>query len=205
MPRKRELDNELTYREATYKILAAFFAREPTIALLESLRNDAPAFDGPLKKIALQIPEGDLSDYLTDLNAEYARFFLNMSRNPISLYESVYVSDEKVLMRGPHDEMKRLFDSEGIAITGMDVLPEDHLAKELLFMSALIGRAKDAEDEETLSAYMEKQTTFFEDHLEPWVPELMSTIRGRVTHPYYGLAGELGEKFMAEESAYLKK
>lgn len=50
----------------------------------------------------------------TDLATEYTSLFLNAGRNTVFLYESVYTSEERLLMQEAQDEVLSEYRKEGL-------------------------------------------------------------------------------------------
>lgn len=202
------LPQELLEQAAAYQVGATLFAEGPAQDLLAELAAQKPNLTGPLAAMAARVAETeDFAALKTDLNAEYARLFYNMSATPISLFESVYNSDEKVLMREPYDHMKELLKAEGVTIKGMEKVPEDHIAHELFLMAVFKERAAsalEAQDSDTYGAYLTKQKDFYDEHLSTWIPQVMHTVQQLAQDEFYVQAAQFVQDVLEGDAAFLQ-
>jgi TorA maturation chaperone TorD len=139
------------------------------------------------------------SDRRTELACEYARIFLaagvyTETRDVAVPYESVFTSEEQLMMQDARDDVCRWYLREGFMVSPDVHEPEDHLALELEFMAKLCdtalrllekgegegdvrrGAPRDAwgarDDCSDLVANLENQRAFINAHLLNWLPRL---------------------------------
>ncbi len=200
----------LTAQYDSYTFLSRMYRQEVSLATLNELvgRSGAwaqPGSDSGLALIAgfLQHWNGkDLAGAQVDLAADYAGLFLNASQTPVYPYESVYTSEERLLMQKARDQMIEELRSEGLALTANAKEPEDHIAIELEFVAHLCQKTiQSLEQGDLLSArqYLEKQKSFLDKHLLVWAPTFCDdTFRAARTDFYKGVA-QLTKDFLASE------
>jgi len=115
--------------------------------------------------------ESKEDELLLDLKKRYTRLFY-LGGLSVPMYESVYLSPERILKQEPWEKVFKIFKENRFAPPKKGNYPEDHIAFELLFMSFLSDFAAnyaENEDEANLYAIYQKQKEFLEDHLLKWV------------------------------------
>lgn len=115
--------------------------------------------------------ESEEDELLLELKRRYTRLFY-LGGMSVPMYESVYLSPERILKQEPWEEVLKIFKENRFAPPKKGNYPEDHIAFELLFMSFLSDFAAnyaENEDEANLYAIYQKQKEFLEDHLLKWV------------------------------------
>jgi TorA maturation chaperone TorD len=143
----------LRSRRSSYAFLSRMYGEEVSFALLSELANsknliaeeDATSEGhGILKEFARRLNESDLKTVETDLAAEYASLFLGAGSRPVFPYESVYTSEERLVMQKARDEVLSVYKQEGLDRSKEYNEPEDHIAIELEFMAYLCQKTIEA-------------------------------------------------------------
>ena len=187
-----ELAELMQDRVLAYRFLARAFRTAPDAAFIESMRaaSDGHDADHPLAAFFSELAEADAEQLRIDVAADYNRLFLGMSANPVAPYESVYTSDEGLLMQDARDCAVEAYRQWGLRVPNDFDLPEDHLALELDFMGQLAERTRDALESGTdAEGLLEAQRAFVEDHLCVWVPAFCDDVeRAAQTSLFRGLA-----------------
>ncbi len=137
----------------------------------------------------------------TQLACEYARVFLAAGvyikeRRTAIPYESVFTSDEHLMMQASRDDVVRFYREDGFQVDSALHEPEDHLSFELEYLSGMNSRAlalATEKDADGLHRNVERQRAFIENHLLNWVPSLRE-----VAQDYARLAFYLGLLFITE-------
>lgn len=115
-----------------------------------------------------------------DLAVDYARVFLAAGTyvgDTAVPYESVYLSEAKILMQEPRDEVVAIYRSCGFAVTEDLQVPEDHAGFEMEFMALLCDRIAEKFGEGGFPAEELKiQKDFIEEHLLSWLPMLQERV-----------------------------
>ena len=203
-----ELMDLMEERALGYRFLSRAFRTAPDAALIDAVLRMADAEradDDPLAPFYAEAADADAETLRIDLAADYNQLFLGMSAHPVAPYESVYTSDEGLMMQEARDEVLAVYRSEGL-----DKLPswkesEDHIALELEFMAVLGDRivtAAEAADEAEVERLLSTQRNFLEDHLASWAPLMTADLR-RFTQCglYQGLAS-LTDGFLQVEEEF---
>lgn len=122
------------------------------------------------------------ADKRTQLAVDYARIFLaagvytKETRNAIP-YESVFTSDEHLMMGPARADCVARYSEDGFAVNPDLHEPEDHLAFQLEYLSVMNVRAADLarnKDSEGLKQNMARQLDFIALHQLNWLPELLA-------------------------------
>lgn len=198
----QELIDLMNDRALGYRFLARTFRTAPDAALVEAILQTAEAAgaeDDPLAAFYAEAADADPEALRRDLAADYNQLFLGMSPHPVAPYESVYTSDEGLLMQDARDEMLAAYRQWGLRVPESFDLPEDHVALELELMACLAERTREAaEADEATAELVAAQRSFLDAHLA-WVPALCDDITKRArTAFYYGLAGLTRQQLAAD-------
>lgn len=184
-----EIADYLRMRQGLYQLLAEVFRAEADEDMLERLAAcELPCVDSGS---VLDAGFADLRSYLDardadsvrQLSSEFARLFLGAGVSEIELmaspYESVYTSEERLLMQDARDNMMRLYAEQGVSVVAVGNEPEDHLSFELAFAALLFGRAADALQVGEAARAAEEMRVLrrlFDDHICCWVPSFCSDV-----------------------------
>jgi TorA maturation chaperone TorD len=185
-----------------YDLLAGVFCAAP---MVESVR----AVSQMALTLGVSCPEG-LS--LGELEREFMDLFVVPNPRYVAPYESVY-RDRWVLPPGPGKESAeqvagRLLMGESTlqvrqAYLQAGVLPKeglpDHIGNELQFMAYVWGRAAEAPAAEA-RAWAELREEFRREHLLQWIGQLRERVVERERLGYYGVALQVAEAVIREDS-----
>ncbi len=170
-----------------YRFLGRLLYEELTDELMtqlaESLAVIPLADDAPKQERDFAIGNNKMVKYLQRANADtkteskcdYARIFLgagSVSKVPVSPFESVYTSADRLLMQDARDGLCKLYQAEGIAIQDRFNMPEDHIAFIFQFMGHLLDKeadAMEADEAAEAEAADEHCCEFLRDHIANWV------------------------------------
>lgn len=182
-----------------YRFMASLFLYELTQEQVDCFAATRLPDDGGL------IGRGyaDIAEYLRhrdtgtrqELACDYARIFLGAgSYDELAAppYESVYTSEERLLMQQARDEALACYRAEGLDLGADNTTPEDHAGFELQFMALLAQRSNDAlkaGDTARYAELLERQGAFFDGHIANWFPAFADDIeRWAKTGFYRGVA-----------------
>lgn len=90
-------------RASIYRLFSALLAKEPSAEFLAQAANLAPTVQGELGEYFASLCGCDIERARGDAASDFAALLLNMSPNPVIAYESVYTSEEGLLMQGARD------------------------------------------------------------------------------------------------------
>lgn len=187
-----DCQRESEQRGLNYTFLSNMFLEEVTEEFLRHMKEQCSLLEGEWERYAAGLPSEDLGVARTEAAADFAALLLNMSADPVFPYESVYMSEERLLMRRARDEVLALYRGEGFMCTETLNVPEDHVGIEMEFMARLCDReakAYAAGDSRAAQAVRGAQRAFLHDHLMKWVPRLCDDLAARAgTGLYRGLA-----------------
>ena len=150
-------------------------------------------------------PGGYYLDALEQLAVVFDRAFFGMGPRTAQKafpYESVYTSEEHLLMQDARDSAVAFYLGEELGLPADNTTPEDHLSFEFQFMAKLIeraGAALDAGDEARYAELCAKQRAFFDEHLANWVPRLCADVRAYAQTAFYRGVADITEGFLQLE------
>lgn len=90
-------------RASIYRLFSALLAKEPSAEFLAQAANLAPTVQGELGEYFASLRGNDIEQARADAASDFAALLLNMSPNPVIAYESVYTSEEGLLMQDARD------------------------------------------------------------------------------------------------------
>jgi len=125
------------------------------------------------------------------VHREYANLFL--LPGGVKPYESVYLSDEQLLMQEPWVKVREFYRKCGWQLQNTS-LPEDHASVELSFMAHLLSREGQAEADR-----------FFQEHVVQWIPQLLQDIQNNRHAGFYRSVSGCGRTFLEMEEKYYRK
>jgi TorA maturation chaperone TorD len=145
-----------------------------------------------------------------DLARDYAKVFCGASStNKTAAYpfESVYTSDEGILMQEARDDALRWYHRFGLGKSADWSDCEDHLGLELEFMAFLIKEylgAVESGEQDSAADLLQAQKEFLRTHLLNWVPAFArDVLRYSATDFYRGLAS-FTTAYLDQDSAVLE-
>lgn len=206
-------------RSAFYRFLSSVFFLELTNEQIEALaKQDLPSEEG-----AIGEGYGVISEYLRhrdsgtrqELAVDYAHTFLGAGNYETIVappYESVFTSEERLLMQDARDGAVVCYLSEGLDLPSDNTTPEDHVSFEMQFMAMMVDRSAEALERGDFAEFertMSVQRSFFEDHLANWLPDFAEAIEKNCRTDFYrGVASLLrglleSEKEIISEMAEL--
>ena len=161
-----------------------------TLGTATAAPEDPEASEGNriLNKYLRGLDHADLKKVESDLAAEFAGLFLNASRQSVHPFESVYTSEEKLLMQRARDEVLNEYRRAGLERIQEFREPEDHIALEFEFMSNLCNKTLDAlqaHDRTAARESLEWQKRFFDEHLNVWIPHFCRDLARLAQSDFY--------------------
>lgn len=201
-------------RAGFYRFLAGVFLWEPTSEQIEAMAATAfPTGDDAFGKgyalIAEYLRHRDTGTR-QQIAVDYAHTFLgagNYDKLMAPPYESVYTSEEHLLMQDARDGALSFYRSEGLDLPEENTTPEDHIGFEMQFMAKLVDRACEAlsaGDEAEFARLVRVQREFYAQHLANWLPAFIADIERHCKTDYYRGMAQLARAFLAEEKEQLE-
>lgn len=200
-------------RLEVYALLARLFNREVDDELFAALRagdvlvGEDDGWYGAfgLMRGYLESPEASV----LDLARDYAKAFCgagSTKRNSAYPFESVYTSENGMLMQEARDEVMAWYRRFGLAKSEAWHDCEDHVALEFEFMEYLIGLAIEAEEqgnEERVDELMTAQRDFAAEHLANWVPHFAWDADHKASTDFYRGLARFASQYVKRDAAAL--
>jgi len=186
------IDEAERLRANVYAVLARFLARAPNAAeLAETARWNGD--ETPLGQAFEQLAEACRRADPTALHEEYEALFIGVGRGELLPYGSYYLTgflNEKPLAR-----LRASLRELGVERDPSVHEPEDHVAALMDVMAGLILGVFGG------VAGLERQRTFFKDHIDPWAGYFFKDLENAKTATLYRHIGTIGREFLEIERA----
>ncbi|HEB12055.1 MAG TPA: dehydrogenase [Actinobacteria bacterium] len=202
---KRKLIDLVDRRLFAYSFLKRVFIEEPTKEFLELLisenlleifiaKEENKQIEQGIETIYLYLKNPDvLSDEnITDLGADYVNLFIGPGMVIASPYESVYLSEKRLVFQTETIEVRRAYFKQKLVPEKLQAEPDDHIALELDFMGRLceqIGKDLRANRLTAARKGLNTQKKFMKEHLMLWALDFSDkTQKGARDDFYVGAA-----------------
>lgn len=163
----------LLYEELTDELIADLAVSLTVVGLEDGMDELDRALAIANNKMSKYVQRAN-ADTKTESKCDYARIFLgagSVSKVPVSPFESVYTSADRLLMQDARDELCKLYQAEGIAIQDAYNMPEDHIAFVFQFMGHLLDKqaqAIEAADDQAADDAGDQARELMAKHIANW-------------------------------------
>lgn len=197
------------WRVDAYSLLARLFDREADAELWGILANadldsaaEALAGFEPMARYVTHPP----ADPLADLAIDYAATFLGIgpALEGAFPYESVYTSEDGLLMQEARDSVIEFMRAEGLAPIAAEQYREDHAATEFSVLAQLAARSLEYLDEGALDRALDverKAVAFLERHALRWIPRWCDDVQRLARTDFYRGAARVAQETLALDAA----
>ena len=198
--------SRLFYKELDESLIQDLVRTQKTIELSDDLDESERLFALGNNKM-VRFLERRTPDTLTQSRCDYARVFLGAGQtqeNPVSPFESVYTSEDQLLMQGARDDVYRVFRSEHLALEDEYNMPEDHIAFELQYLSLVaqeVAQAAESQDAAQAEERFEAYLSFFENHVANWMTRFCDEAAQLAKTPFYQGLAQCTKAWVLMESA----
>ena len=213
----RPAEERAVARRDLYRFLAGVFLRPPEARLLRRivdarlLAQLGSLFGGrAAEDLGRFAATARVKEELGSLRQEYMDLFAVPTGRYVTPFEDVYrgTTSDGMQGRGPllgHRAVavKRAYRAAGAQLDRACKALPTHVGVELSFMGFLCGREAASLSREESGRYRELQTSFLQEHLNGWFPQLSQAIQTYARGPLYRGLAVLTEEFLAWDSAYL--
>lgn len=208
------LEELASARRYAYAAFQRLMGNKPTLELLETLDCDVlrMAFEvaGALPAAEIQVNRlleqlNAAPDALGKVNDDYARIFVGPAALPAPPWESVYRDRKRMLMTVTTLSVREYYRAYGYEAQQYLHVPDDHLALELDFLSALAQEALDARaagNEDAAQQAFEAGTSFLNAHLALWIDGFAADLREHDGSPFYCAAADALAAFVAADRTH---
>lgn len=206
--KREDRANLLQFRASLYGFLSLVFGREPEATLVRKIAEGEFFAEVPslsprgcrqgeedfikgvetLKVLFSRIREGsDVAgeNLIAEIQEDFRRLFVDPYRLKVPPWESVYRSGKRQVFQEAALEVRRAYLAAGYTFEGMGNVPDDHIALELGFMSALCQAALAEQTEEGKRANLSHQVDFLRKHLLSWVPTFCDELKASASTDFF--------------------
>lgn len=187
------LSEEQQYRASAYSLLASLLRTSPQQAVIDyaASLSDVEEQGDDLSLAMSMLGLATQKCTLESIATEYHDLFIGLGRGELVPFGSWYLTG--YLMEKPLALLRNDLSALGFERDSHSHEPEDHVAALCEVMAMLIN------EEDSL----EKQSTFYSTHMEPWLKKFFTDLSIAKTAVFYRSVGRFGEAFTDLESQYL--
>lgn len=187
-------------RVFSYDLLRQFFIQEPEQRLMATIKDEDILSGFPFNEENLLIQEGislanqfleqsdiPFEELLDALRLDYTRLFIGPDKLPTPPWESVYMSQDRLLFQKQTMQVRRAYRKFGYIPSNHPHEADDHLGLELDFMFRLASRTKEDIDQEKFDSalnLLKDQSSFLDDHLLKWAPRFAEDVLDAADTPF---------------------
>ncbi len=206
-------------RRSIYLTLALPFYREPDNEYLAKLKKYIPVLAGlGMENDGLRAAAEALGESLDNAVPEklagiFAGLFLGVNKathsgHTVTPHESVYLSDNGLVMQEPWDEVREIFYREGVAKNSGFMEPEDHFSSEMGFIAHLSGKTSEllaSGDTAGAAEAVNAQIDFMDKHLLRWADRLATDIQISTGDAFYKALSGTTSNFIKADRVFLSE
>lgn len=215
--RQDEMTQLMSMRASVYRLFSSLYFKELTIEQIRFLHDadlegigelDEDLAEGVrnVHRALRRVNEGTREDLAVD----YAHTFLaagtTKDESRACPYESVFTSDQGLLMQEARDDVYRYMLGEHLEPSQNLHVPEDHISFVFEFMASLCQRyneAVEARDSAEAARLLALQREFFEAHIYSWIDQLCNAIEGCCRTSFYRGVSQMTRGFVRFEHGVL--
>lgn len=197
-----ELSATLVAHHLAYSFLGKAFFEAPSVALINTLQEEALFADWPLEDsneamhagldILQRVCEQWDEANFQDVKRDYGQLFIGPNRLPAPPWESVYRSEEHLMFEEETFQVRALYRQFGMDIPSECIQPDDHFGLEMFFIAHLCRMGLDAlahEQSAVLDSVLQAVNHFLQDHICQWSEQFLADVKAHAATDYYqGLA-----------------
>ncbi len=204
-------------RRMAYSFFADVFSAEATEDFIGAMAGFQAVEGSMLGEFSSSLKEADIAQVTKEVRSEFCALFLNMCAHPVFTSESVYLSDNHVIMQEQRDQVVDVYRLYKLAVDkGSFDWPEDHISMEMMFMAHLCkieadlcrcvldqGSSERESASDRADAVRKAEKAFFADHIDRWVPLFADELSKKAETLFYKGVAEYLEAFVSGEREYL--
>ena len=207
----------LASRTYLYRLLQSLFGNEPTLKGIEILNSDYTETalslltlekSSSLLRSFSELWEQNQEKLLEQAGSEYTRLFIGPTKLPAPPWESVYVTEERLIFQESTLRVRQCYLKYNFLPAHYRSEADDHIALELDFMYNLCSIAETAFQAEDMSQVAEvllDQKAFLEEHLLVWTPQYIKDLQAATSHPLYQGLAFLLDDFLKTDFAVIEE
>ncbi|ONI45613.1 hypothetical protein AN640_04300 [Candidatus Epulonipiscium fishelsonii] len=186
--------NYMKDRINVYMFFRDVFFVKPSEDILDKIKSiyldninseDIFNWEEPLFELSKMLNQ-DNNINLDELKAEYTYLFVGPKQIPAPIFESVYMSNKRMLFTDTTINVRKDYQRSGIEVVRKNQIPDDHLAYELEFMYYLAYKIEEnITDEQLESVFLKASKSFLENHLLKWVPQFCENVQKHAESEFY--------------------
>jgi len=150
------------------------------------VRSSNPRF---LKAAAqLRASVEDINTTYERMKEDYLQLFSGKGEPTAPPFESVYLAEDHLIFGKHARDVREFYQSYGWTSKFKNHIPDDHIGNELLFLTIMIDKYLEIDDNEYHTEMSKEIMRFIEEHLLSWVPVWNESIQqNAMTAGYKGI------------------
>jgi len=215
-----DIDSVLQVRIFAYDVLRRTFLQEPCKGYLQTMAEPGFIQLFPFLQENQEIYQGihQVINYLENNNVldhkvydqlhwDYTRLFIGPYQLPAPLWESAYLSEERLLFQESTLQVRHTYAKYGFLPHQYQQEADDHLGLELDFMYQLacLAGKKQGSDVEKLREVVQDSQEFLQNHLLNWIPQLTHDIKNSATTGFYQGIAKVLDGYLQLDGAVLQE
>lgn len=188
---------DLDAAAAAWTVLSAAFGREPDEQFVDAMRRPDDLAAWPLADersragVALLLRSAEQGETVAQVVADHRRLLRGPERLPVSPYESVHRSVERLVFEPETMQVRAFYRRFGLQAERLNKEPDDHVALESAFLAHLAVRALDVIDAGgDPTHFVDGLRRFVAEHAGVWLPDYFDQVAEHAATDFLrGLAG----------------
>lgn len=204
---RAQLGETLDRFAAAFTALSGLLVAVPDAELVTRMRDAELLADWPLpdegqthEGLDLLRASAQADESVEVVRRDYNRLFFGPEPMIAPPYESVHLSQERLVFERETLQVRAAYAEFGLAAPRLNREPDDHIALELSFLSTLCVRAMDlldANDDASAAHHLAGVRTFLAEHLLVWGPTCFDQAADGATTSFYQGVARLGRGTLA--------
>ncbi|MDP4127617.1 MAG: molecular chaperone TorD family protein [Bacillota bacterium] len=119
---------------------------------------------------------------------EFNRLFVGPGSPVAPPYESVYLSQDRLVMQEQTLEVRKMYQSENLMTTSQGTIPDDFIATELEFAAYLLNRViqeSSSGNSSNATKYLHLFNVFMQEHPRRWLQVFATIVSENTQHPVF--------------------
>jgi TorA maturation chaperone TorD len=199
----------------TYQVLFSYFSEvflnEPDEEFIHEILRNRLYFSFPVQSDDHKLEKG--LNYLQNftyqwektqvyaLRDEYLRLFHGTEKMLVPPYESVYLSREHLMFEKETLAVREFYARHGLKIDKLNIVPDDHIGYQLLFIAWLLKKALEASRQNEPGDFqhiLKDLREFLKSHLLKWSDSFLDLLEEHAVSFYYRGNGNLLKFILTE-------
>lgn len=195
---------------AAWTVLSAAFGREPEVEFVAAMRQPDDLAHWPLSDersragVAALLRSAEQGETHAAVVADHRRLLRGPERLPVSPYESVHRSVDRLVFESETMQVRAFYRRFGLQSERLNKDPDDHVALECAFLAHLAVRALDVIDADAdPTHFVDGYRRFIAEHAGEWLPDYFDQVGQHADTDFYRGLAALGAGAVGTASSWV--